>query len=124
MKINNKILQELIKEVEGRQHSAKKIYVDYLAALKGAKSVEELMKAKQDFMLDLINNFPVTKEDDYFCLSDYDNAANQTCFDCPYGKIHGNCHEASSNYDIMYDIIKDLRSQIIYKFYKKGEKYE
>ena len=124
MKINNKILHELIKEVKGRQHKSKEYYMNYLSSLKSANSVEELIKAKQDFFLDLINNLPVIKEDDYFCLLNYDNAANQTCFNCPYGKIHKNCHDPRSDYSIMYDLICELRHQVIHKFYKKGEKYE
>ena len=123
MEINKKVLQELIKEVKGRRNSAKKIYVDYLTALRDSKSVEEIVKVKQDFFLGLINNLPVIKEDDYFCLLYYDEAFNHTCFDCPYGKIHGNCQVSGSDYDVMYDFICDLRAQIIHKFFKKGEKY-
>lgn len=130
MEINKKILKELLSEVRGRQRTAKEYYVTYIEELKKSKSVEELMKAKQDFMLDIINNLPVIKEDDYFCLlyhkdwSGQDHAKAEDCSSCPYGKIHGICHNPSSNYDIMYDIIKDLRAQVIHKFYKKGEKYE
>jgi hypothetical protein len=130
MKINKKVLQELISEVRRRQRISGQSYINYKKALRSATSVEEIMKAKQDFMLDIINNLPVIKEDDYFCLLYYgdasgqDYAREQDCSDCPYGKIHGNCHNASSNYDIMYDIICDLRSQVIHKFFKKGEKYD
>lgn len=123
MEIDKGILRELISEVERRQRIRKQSYVNYKKVLKDATSVEELIKAKQDFMLDLINNLPVIKEDDYFCLLDYKNASQQTCFDCPYGKKHGNCHISGSDYDVMYDLICDLRHQIIHKFFKKGEKY-
>jgi len=124
MEINKKILRELISEVRRRQRIGKQSYEDYKKALKNATSVEELIKAKQDFMLDLINNMPVIKEDDYFCLLDYENASQQTCFDCPYGKKHGNCHNKGSDYDVMYDVVCELRSQVIHKFFKKGEKYD
>jgi len=124
MEINKKVLQELIKEVERRRRIEKQSYVDYKVALKSAVLVEELVKAKQDFMLELINNLPVIKEDDYFCLLDYENARDQTCFNCPYAKKHRNCHSAGSDYDVMYELISDLRHQVIHKFYKKGEKYE
>jgi len=124
MKINKKILQELIKEVKGRQSEAKKIYMDYLVSLKKAKSVEEIVKAKQIFMIGLINNLPIIKEDDYFCLLNYDNAFDQICFDCPYGKKHGNCFSPGSDYDVMGELIISLRHQVIHKFYNKGEKYE
>jgi len=124
MEINKKILRELISEVKRRQRIGKQSYEDYKKALKNATSVEELIKAKQDFMLDLINNMPVIKEDDYFCLLDYENASQQTCFDCPYGKKHGNCHNKGSDYDVMYDVVCELRSQVIHKFFKKEEKYD
>jgi len=130
MKINKKVLQELIGEVERRQRIGEQSYKDYKRALESAMSVEELMKAKQDFMLDLINNMPVIKEDDYFCLlyhkdwSGQDYARAGDCPGCPYGKIHGNCHGPGSDYDVMYDLINELRHQVIHKFYKKGEKYE
>ena len=124
MKINKKVLQELISEVERRQRIGEQSYKDYKKALESAMSVEELMKAKQDFMLDLINNMPVIKEDDYFCLLNYEDAREQTCFNCPYAKKHGNCHNSGSDYDIMYNLICDLRHVVIHKFYKKGEKFE
>ena len=124
MEINKKVLQELINEVKGRQNNGKQNYIKYLAELKSATSVEELVKAKQDFMIGLINNLPIIKEDDYFCLLNYDNAFDQICFDCPYGKKHGNCFSPGSDYDVMGELIISLRHQVIHKFYKKGEKYE
>lgn len=124
MEINKKVLRELTKEVKRRLCIGKESYANYIVALKNAVSVEELMKAKQDFMLDLINNLPIIKEDDYFCLLDYDNARDLTCFNCPYAKKHGNCHTPRSDYDVMCELISELRAQVIHKFYKKGEKYE
>jgi len=123
MKINKKVLKELLGEVKRRRTIAEEYYTAYKTALEKATSVEELMKAKQDFFIGILNNLPVIKEDDYFCLLDYDNAREQTCFNCPYGKIHGNCHGPGSDYDVMYDLINELRHQVIHKFFKKGEKY-
>jgi len=129
MKINKKVLQELIGEVERRQRIGEQSYKDYKRALESAMSVEELMKAKQNFLLDIVNNLPVIKEDDYFCLlyhkdwSGQAYARSEDCADCPYGKKHGNCHQPKSDYDVMYELINELRHQVIHKFFKKDEKY-
>lgn len=141
MKIKKDIMADVIKQFEGTKDLTNRRYNAFIASLKRAETVEEVMKLKRDFLSALIMSIPMTADTCYFCwLHDND------CYACEYMRKHGKCASSSwvdvlsdySNIDEVFgddsdfksksswDKIRDARNffeAIVLNEYYRGEKY-
>ena len=88
----------------------------YLDKIRTAKTEEEIMEAKRDLLISIVENLPLSKKYCPFCLI-YSN----NCNECSYAEQHGDCHEYDSDYSRIVRAKNDLVDAL--KLYYKGEKY-
>ena len=88
----------------------------YIEKIKTAKTEEEVMEAKRDLLISIIENLPLSKKYCSFCLI-YSN----NCNECSYAKYHGDCREYDSDYSRMLRAKNNFIDAL--KLYYKGEKY-
>lgn len=93
MKIKDSIRAKLIIEAERNRLRQQKISLDYQILIRKAKSVEEIMEAKTNYLRETLQNLPLCMTECYFCrLGDY------KCEGCLYAAKHGICIEDDSDY--------------------------
>ena len=124
MKHDPKLKEKLIVNIKERKQE----YIDnfdlYVKRLGSAKSVEDIMIMKRDFLVNLTCLLPADSSDCYFCLA---NAIKSDpyvdCDSCEYAKTHGVCHNPTSDWmkqnRAKYRFVSVIRSK-----YYKGEKYK
>ena len=123
MKVNKKIKQELLENFKGWRKELIGMINEYIKEMKGAETVEELMRIKRNMLIGLVYNLPLRSEHCYFCISNERELGNG-CSACEYGKIHGICWHIGSDYDRINQAQKKLSDTIKLYYYKDDEKYE
>ncbi len=88
----------------------------YIKKIRTAKTEEEIMEAKRDLLVSIVQNLPLSKKYCPFCL-----IYNSNCDKCSHAKQHGDCHEYDSDYSIMLRARNNFIDAL--KLYYKGEKY-
>ena len=117
MKINKKVHENLINNLTNKMEDLITLIRDDLIVIEKAKSVEEIMRGKQQLMLELTIGLPVSTRDCYFCL-----LHEMKCHKCEYGKMHGSCTRDEISDWGKLEISKQYLEKNIYNYYK-GETY-
>lgn len=118
MKPNQEIKKKLIQGANRNKIDFEIEFDDYIKAIKSARSVEKIMVAKQELVINMIKNLPLGVANCYFCLQRLNR-----CKDCQWSKYHKDCCELDGDYRIIQDLRKQLKVAIG-ELYYKGEKYK
>ena len=84
-----------------------------------AKSIDEVMCAKRDLMVAIVNSIPVTDKTCYFCI--YNGQGARSCFACSYGKMHGLCASLNSPWRKIVNMKSALATFIAIHYWTGGE---
>ena len=119
MKVDKRIVEKLVRSARKRKSYLNELFVNYINDLRDAKTVEEVLEDKQEFLLNILDAVPLSGSDCYFCILN-----DGSCKDCEYGKVHKRCivNERSDYNRIMdnFDRLKDS----IYNYYYRDEYYK
>jgi hypothetical protein len=87
-----------------------------------AKSIADVMEAKQELMSGIVMALPLQSDTCYFCLY-YEAAEQQSlCEHCSYGMVHGRCGRAVGNTWQALQVMKlDLVRRINSNYWTGGE---
>jgi hypothetical protein len=92
-----------------------------MKAIREAKSIEEVMIAKQDLMSSIVMILPTQDDTCYFCEY-YNYAEDQSrCEHCSYGKVHGRCSKGGSTWKNLTTMKYDLVKYINKNYWTGGE---
>ena len=116
MKAEEKIKKELIENMIIKQERMNMTIDRYVGAVKKAETVEEMMAAKREVLVNLLKCLPLTPDDCYFCVSQV------ACEECGYAREHGRCKDVDSDYRKICSLCHDLMWEIKVEYYR-GEKY-
>ncbi len=108
------LLKNLSSSVDSINGSCERAISQY----KSSKTVEDLLSAKRDFVLDIIKELPHGSLHCYFCTT-----MSMDCANCGYAKVHEPCGSDKSTY---YKI-SETRNAFIHameEFHKDEQKYE
>ena len=114
MKVDKSTRETLIENFEAWHKRLEERYKLFTEILKDAEEVEDLMSAKKDLLLWIVEDLPIVSDTCYFCLA-FD------CENCPYAKTHGECFLVLSDWQSIKDARSELRDKL-YNYYK-GESY-
>ena len=78
---------------------------------------EEVLTKKSEFLIRIIDSFPLNKLSCTFCAiqcAKYDDseAMNDTCSSCAYAKTNGYCDTSGSSYNTIINAIHDVRKAL------------
>ena len=122
MKVDKIVVDRLVENLKRNRDNIFDIYTSYIEDIEDAGSVEEIMKVKQDLLVELVDKLPLFNAVCYFCLLQ-SRLGLMNCEKCMYGKIHGICMNKNSDYGKIIDM-KDRFIDVISSLYYKGEKYK
>lgn len=120
MKVN-RVVREML--VENLDDWLNKLYDDihyWIKKISKAETVEDVMKHKQDLLLDYVNSIPLGWGYCYFCLL-YNGYSCEEVL-CEYGVVHGFCDSTNSDYATIQSLKRELKKEILNRYYR-GEKY-
>jgi len=123
MKVNKKVKQELLGNFEEWRKELIGMIDGYVKEMKGAKTVEELMRIKRNMLIGLVYDLPLRSKLCYFCILNEREQGN-ICSVCKYGRIHGMCWQIDSDYDRINQAQNKLLDVIGLYYYKDDERYE
>ena len=113
-KAKKTLLGYLITSIESIEDSCQRVIDKY----KSATTVEDIVAAKRDFVIDVIKELPHGSLHCYFCTT-----MNMDCKNCGYAKVHLPCGSDKST----YNKVSDARSAFIHamqEFHEDGQKYD
>jgi len=119
MKVDRQLQMKLAENLEWRIREFSREYRLLVKRIQEAGSVEEIMELKQEILSLWAQMLPLGGDYCYFCLL---LAWWQDCQECLYGKVHGICSEAGSDFQKIQDKRATLLSEI--ENYCKGERYD
>jgi hypothetical protein len=125
MKIDESIRQQLLKNLERRKQRCIEIFDEYIRKITQAESVEEIMLCKKEFLVSLLEIFPIDASCCYFCLLHKAADSLTGCSVCEYARHHGICDSGPqlSDWGKIYSYYTSLKNAIT-KHYYKGETYD
>ena len=122
MKIDEEVRKELVWNFKDLFRDVKRIFDEYIELLKKAETVEEIMKLKQEFLMNYLELTPLTSEYCYFCLANMESDATLICKNCLYAIHHKKCNEKDSDWSKIHTELAEL-IKLIEDLYYKGERY-
>ncbi len=127
MKVNKKVMAELVKNFQRNRNTVTMRYDDFIADMKNAKTVEEVMRLKKLFLCELVMDIPLCSSECYFCIYH-----DEKCFNCLYAKKHGVCGKTQEHtrqkkklptWDKIRNIRNHLEETIDKEYFREGENY-
>ena len=118
MKIDNEIRDELMSNMRLREFEYRESFARFYRKAKQAETVEEIMEYKQELLMELVQNLPLTVDTCYFCLLHNFEDDVHACNKCEYKKFHGKCTEDESDFSSIMNKVHELAQEIDGKYYK------
>jgi len=108
MRAKKKIKKKLISNLRSPLDRLEMKILVHLDEIKKAKSVEEIMRIKQEMLLAWLECLPLRPENCYFCIE----YLKHNCTGCRYKDFHGKCLEPDSHYAKITEARRQLESEI------------
>lgn len=124
--MDKQIIGKLLDRAISVRTASDKVHEAYVGVLRAAYAgsitkEEDILAAKRDMMIAVVEGLPLDNPDCYFCVAKIFNEI-PTCLDCPYKKMHGNCYETDSDFK---KIIKAKEALIsaLHSYHRDGDTY-
>jgi len=123
MELPSELKRKLKRRFSDLEEMYIRIFNNFLVDIEQCKSVENFMLYKKKLLLELIEKLPLTEDYCPFCISNYYITKEGQCEDCEYGKIHGKCIDANSDWMKIWRAKIELM-RLIDEHYYSNEEYK
>lgn len=118
-KFDKDVVTVVLKGLAAYHGSISHAFYHAMSRVDDAKSIDEVMSAKRDLMVTIVDNIPVTDQTCYFCV--YNGGDAHSCFNCSYGKAHGKCASPNSIWRGIANMKSKLATFISIHYWTGGE---
>ena len=111
--LNKDAVTRVVEDLEARKIEVVATFDKWVTAMKRAKTVNGVMKAKKELLVGVIENLPLYADACYFCM------LNEGCSDCEYTKEHGFCGDDEASFTVIATAWENLQDLIVETYWKE-----